>query len=276
MHATEFTAWTDGSVLKNPGGAGGWAFLLRTPTGPEYKASGGDPSTTNNRMEMQAIIEAARAARLLGATHLLVVSDSKYAIGVFSGAMRARANPDLVREWIEASGGLSVQFEWVKGHAGQVENELADRWAGEAARGRPVTLTREPECAIPRVAPLLPSAPAPAPEPLPAPGHVRCRECLLSKLQRTKTNPFRILVYALTAQQNWVSRYQTGSQTQVTIQHTPIRVALRLSASRFRTYLEWLEAAGYIRELRMETGRSSFVVPNAGTWNWEENEVANG
>ncbi|MGH3491234.1 MAG: ribonuclease H family protein [Actinopolymorphaceae bacterium] len=136
------TAYTDGACLQNPDGPGGWAWAV--PDGAH--ASGADPKTTNQRMELMAALSAVRA--LDGP--LTVVSDSLYVVNCFNkrwyvawerkgwtnSARQPVANQDLWRPLVELfharKGKLS--FQWVKGHSGDVMNDLVDRLAVEAAR----------------------------------------------------------------------------------------------------------------------------------------------
>ncbi len=90
----------------------------------------------------------------------------------------------------------------------------------------------------------------------------------VTRRPRTKTNPFRILAYALFARQDWVSRLQDGDELHVCLQNTGMRLALGIQSERFRSYLQWLQQRGYIRDLHLSRGRSEFAVRNAGTWNW--------
>jgi ribonuclease HI/uncharacterized phage-like protein YoqJ len=135
------TVYTDGACIGNPG-PGGWAWAV--PEGAH--ASGPDAQTTNQRMEIRAALEAVLA--LPGP--LLVVSDSKYVVQCFSDRWFAKweangwktsnrtavLNQDLWRPLVEAfhdrEGTLS--FRWVKGHSGDVMNDVVDRLATEAAR----------------------------------------------------------------------------------------------------------------------------------------------
>ena len=132
-------AYTDGACLGNPG-PGGWAWAV--PDGPF--ASGAADHTTNQRMEIQAALEAVKA--LPG--RLDVVSDSTYVVNCFrdrwyegwqargwlNKAKKPVANRDLwepLVELVEQRG--DVTFQWVKGHSGDVMNDLVDRLAVEAA-----------------------------------------------------------------------------------------------------------------------------------------------
>ena len=83
-------------------------------------------NTTNNRMEMRAILESVKA--MSKPCVMKIVSDSKFAIGAFTD-WHVKANMDLVREWREVSRGFKVSFEHVNGHSGRPLNEWADKLA---------------------------------------------------------------------------------------------------------------------------------------------------
>lgn len=134
---------TDGSCLRNPGGAIGWAWVNHV--GPS--ANGGEAVGTNQIAELRAILEAVRAHP--GPEPLLVESDSKYAISCASewlpgwkrkGWKTASGAPvknlDLIKSLDAAIGDRTgpVRFRWVRGHVGNHFNEMADVLAGEAAR----------------------------------------------------------------------------------------------------------------------------------------------
>jgi ribonuclease HI len=134
--------FTDGACIGNPG-RGGWAWA----TSEERFAFGADPETTNQRMELTAVIEAVGA----NPGRLEIVSDSTYVVRAFKEKWWARwrengwrnskrqpvANRDLwgtlVAEVIDLRPG-EVEFRWVKGHAGERLNEFVDQLANEAAR----------------------------------------------------------------------------------------------------------------------------------------------
>lgn len=137
---------TDGACSGNPG-PGGWACILSTGAHVR-ELSGGEAQTTNNRMELTALLEGLRALKRPCDVH--VVSDSKYVIDAFekdwiAGWQRKNwknvKNPDLWQALIEAARGHKLRFEWVRGHAGHPENERVDRLAvaarDEAARAAP-------------------------------------------------------------------------------------------------------------------------------------------
>ena len=134
--------FTDGACLGNPG-PGGWGALLRSG-GHEKELSGGEPMTTNNRMELMAAIAGLEA--LKRPCRVDLTTDSQYVKrGVEEWMARWRANgwrtsdrqPVKNRELWErlsaAIAGHDVHWHWVKGHAGHVENERVDELARQAA-----------------------------------------------------------------------------------------------------------------------------------------------
>lgn len=140
--------WTDGSCLKNPLGPGGWGLVVRRE-GMEQRFNGHAPSTTNNRMEMTAVLEALRcldpgeAASVHSDSQLLIKGCSEWMPGwKRKGWRKADGNPVLNQDlWhaidveLERVGRRAVKFVWVRGHVGNVLNELADELAGMGARG---------------------------------------------------------------------------------------------------------------------------------------------
>jgi ribonuclease HI len=134
--------FTDGACKGNPG-PGGWGALLRMGR-HEKELSGGEPATTNNRMEMTAVIRALEA--LAEPCEVIVHSDSRYVIdgitkwvhgwqkkGWITSGKKPVLNEDLWRELIAATARHKITWEWVKGHDGHVENERVDRIASAAA-----------------------------------------------------------------------------------------------------------------------------------------------
>lgn len=127
------TIHTDGACKGNPG-PGGFAAIL-TCDDHTRDITGSEPSTTNNRMELRAII--AGLAAITRPAAVIVHSDSQYAIGAFSGN-KAKTNFDLIGEGIVQIArirklGGSVTFQHVNGHAGDPLNTRADHLASAAA-----------------------------------------------------------------------------------------------------------------------------------------------
>ncbi len=133
--------WTDGGCKPNPG-PGGWAVLLRF-RGHERELSGGERATTNNRMELTAAAEALEA--LTRPCRIALHTDSEYVRnGVTrwsTGWVRRNwrtaggdpvANMDLWRRVLEAAKRHQVEWRWVRGHDGNVDNERVDRLATAA------------------------------------------------------------------------------------------------------------------------------------------------
>ncbi len=129
-------AYSDGACSGNPG-PGGWGFLIQWQDGVE-EGSGGEPSTTNNRMELVAAREAmaAFARRRLPEQGLLLHVDSLNVIGWLSKGWKRNANQDLFpaidRLLAELDG--AVRLAHVRGHQGSPGNNRVDRLAVEASR----------------------------------------------------------------------------------------------------------------------------------------------
>lgn len=134
--------FTDGACKGNPG-PGGWGVVLRFGD-KEKELSGGDPQTTNNRMEMMAAIEGLTA--LTRPCRVTLFTDSKYVLdgitkwvhgwkrkGWRTADNKPVKNVELWQALVEAAGRHQVEWRWVKGHAGHPENERADRLACDAA-----------------------------------------------------------------------------------------------------------------------------------------------
>ena len=131
--------YTDGACSGNPG-PGGWGTIL-SARGVKKELSGGERSTTNNRMELTAVIRGLQA--LKRPCKVTVVTDSKYVADAVTlgwakkwkaqGWMRNKKekalNPDLWEELLTLLSIHEVTFSWVKGHAGHPENERCDEMA---------------------------------------------------------------------------------------------------------------------------------------------------
>ena len=136
--------FTDGACSGNPG-PGGWGAVLRCGTA-EKELSGGEKSTTNNRMELTAVISALSA--LKQRCTVTICSDSKYVIDAVTKGwakswqknnwIKSDKKPALNDDLWERLLGLldqhDVSFVWIKGHAGHPENERCDQMAVEESR----------------------------------------------------------------------------------------------------------------------------------------------
>ena len=123
------TIVVDGSCSGNPG-PGGWAAILLHGE-VEKVISGGAAMTTNNRMELTAVVAALRA--LKRPCEVVVVTDSEYVrLALTDGKMKA--NGDLVEEARRLAAGHTIEVQRVSGHAGHLLNERADRLAVAARR----------------------------------------------------------------------------------------------------------------------------------------------
>lgn len=133
------TIYTDGACSGNPG-PGGWGTILEY-NGVKKELSGGEKSTTNNRMELTAVIEGLKA--LKEKCRVTVVTDSKYvadsitlgwakswrANGWVKKDKKPALNPKLWGELLDLLDKHEVTIKWIKGHAGHPENERCDKLA---------------------------------------------------------------------------------------------------------------------------------------------------
>ncbi|MBV1960560.1 MAG: ribonuclease HI [Immundisolibacteraceae bacterium] len=133
MHEIEI--FTDGACRGNPG-PGGWGAILRSG-GHEKELYGGEADTTNNRMEMMAVIEAVKSVKQPAS--LSITTDSKYVLqgmqewlvqwkkrGWKTASKKPVKNVDLWQQLDSLLQNHQVKWTWVKGHAGHAENERAD------------------------------------------------------------------------------------------------------------------------------------------------------
>jgi len=142
--------FTDGACSGNPG-PGGYGAILRYNLA-ERELSGGFSDTTNNRMELMAVIVALESLR--EPCDVTVITDSQYVVnGIEKGwVLKWRAmgwmrnkkeraqNPDLWERLLRAMEGHKVAFQWIRGHNGHLENERCDRLAVEASLGHDLPL----------------------------------------------------------------------------------------------------------------------------------------
>ena len=121
--------YTDGAASGNPG-PGGYGAVLRC--GDLYKElSGGFSLTTNNRMELLALIKGLEAIRWKSA-QVKVFSDSTYVVNTITKGWKRKKNQDLWSRYDSLAPDFDLSFTWVKGHAGHPENERCDALAVNA------------------------------------------------------------------------------------------------------------------------------------------------
>lgn len=126
--------YTDGSCMPNPG-PGGYGFVvLPTKSDPlEWHVSGGEYSiTTNNRMELTAVIEAIKFCH--DKDNLTIYSDSMYVINCAKGKWKKTKNIDLWEKYDYESRSKDIEWIWVKGHSKDYYNEIVDSLAKKEVR----------------------------------------------------------------------------------------------------------------------------------------------
>jgi len=143
LNSFDYIIYTDGACLGNPG-PGGWAALIIDKNELTNKKVGSEISTTNNRMELTAVIEALKI--IPSKSTLAVYTDSKYVInGIeiwivnwkksnWKGSNRKEVkNKDLWIQLDNLSQNLNINWNWVKGHSGDVNNDEVDQLARREA-----------------------------------------------------------------------------------------------------------------------------------------------
>ena len=150
--AQTVTIFTDGACFGNPG-SGGWAARLLYGDGRVVELGGFDPKTTNNRMEMQAAIEGLKAAE--AACAITLVTDSEYLRkgitewihgwkkrGWLTASKKPVLNQDLWRT-LDQLNTPAVQWQYIRGHFGDPDNERCDQIAKAFSRGKTPFLHRD-------------------------------------------------------------------------------------------------------------------------------------
>ncbi len=143
--------FTDGAAKGNPG-PGGFGAILQYK-GHEKEISAGYRRTTNNRMELMAVIAGLEALKKEG-LEVTIYSDSKYVVeavekgwvfGWMKKGFAKKKNPDLWMRLMRVYTRHTVKFIWIKGHAGHPENERCDVLAVEASQSYPLRVDEEYE-----------------------------------------------------------------------------------------------------------------------------------
>ncbi len=139
----EIYIYTDGSCIGNPG-PGGWAAIIfdgepDLTAQPIVELTGKAPDTTNNRMEMQAIIEALNWLRKnheekIQDANIKIFSDSNLIIQTLNQGWKRKANTDLWAEMDKSRAWLNISWNWVKGHSTNPFNNRVDELANSAAQ----------------------------------------------------------------------------------------------------------------------------------------------
>lgn len=138
----EITIYTDGAASGNPG-PGGYGIVLKSGR-HRLELSSGFRLTTNNRMELLAVIKGLEALKRPG-SRVVVYTDSKYVADAVekgwlfqweSKGFRKKKNPDLWIRFLKIYRMHDVRFVWIKGHNNDPENELCDKLAVEASKGK--------------------------------------------------------------------------------------------------------------------------------------------
>lgn len=136
------TIYTDGAALGNPGPGGYGIVMLAGPHRKEI--SQGFKCTTNNRMELMAVIVALETLKF-NSSEVVVYTDSRYVVDAVEKAwvfgweqkrFKDKKNPDLWIRFLQVYRRHKVKFVWIKGHANNKENERCDRLAVAAASGK--------------------------------------------------------------------------------------------------------------------------------------------
>ena len=121
--------YTDGSCLGNPG-PGGYGAVITT-TEQYQEISAGYQLTTNNRMEMTAVIKGLEAVD--PSSKVLISSDSTYVVNTMTKGWKRKANHDLWEQLDALVKNRDISWQWVRGHSGDRGNELADSLAAKEA-----------------------------------------------------------------------------------------------------------------------------------------------
>ena len=129
MQNNDIVIHTDGACKGNPG-QGGWGAVIEQ-NGNQIRLSGGEPQTTNNRMEMTAVIKGLEAVD--HAAKVLISSDSTYVVNTMTKGWKRKANHDLWERLDALVQSRDVYWRWVRVHKGDLGKALADSLATKEA-----------------------------------------------------------------------------------------------------------------------------------------------
>lgn len=148
--------WTDGACFQNPG-PGAWAFVAVRRGEKIFHSAGFEPSTTNNRMELLAIIRALEYCVKKNINATVIKSDSEFCINVAAKWMhgwKAKGwrknspgkikNLDLIKMLNELDYKVMTEYRWVRGHSGLKWNEFADHMCNKLLKSRLRSLSQQP------------------------------------------------------------------------------------------------------------------------------------
>lgn len=126
--------YTDGGCIENPGGIGAWAFVAVSSGQIVHRASGYELVTSNNRMELTAILEATKWWAENASEPLMAVkTDSMLTLNCGMGRWKRKANLDLWRQFDDHRC-ATMPLEWIKGHSGNVFHDTADQMCTQEMR----------------------------------------------------------------------------------------------------------------------------------------------
>lgn len=135
--------YTDGACLNNhlKINKGAWAFVILNEEGLKIREGVDiEKNTTNNRMEMTAVIESLKQAKILNEKKITLFSDSKYVINTLTIGWKRNKNLDLWKIIDDLLVDKEVTFKWVKGHANNQWNEYVDKLAEEKIENKKFTI----------------------------------------------------------------------------------------------------------------------------------------
>ena len=144
-NVSHYVVYTDGSCIPNPG-PGGWAYEIRNSQDEIIESlSGSDKNTTNNRMELTAVIKSLKSDYINNDSFVTIKSDSQLIINTMNKNLTKKENVDLWEELEEFKKikNLRCEWEWVKAHAGNEGNESVDKTAIQKARMTHISKSNE-------------------------------------------------------------------------------------------------------------------------------------